>query len=423
MSAPQPPRGIPTWTPEQSAAVSCARARIARRVASFGYDEIRLPVLENGDLFERAVGAATDIVEKEMYAFTDRNDARVCLRPEGTAGCAASAMRLGLIAGGRRARLWYSGPFFRRERPQKGRYRQFHQVGVEAFGFDGAGMDVELLTLTALMWEDLGLRDAFELQINTLGDADARRAHRKALLDYLQAHADALDDNARKRMHDNPLRVLDSKDPGTRRVVASAPPLADYLDETSRAHYAFVKGQLERAGVAYVENPRLVRGLDYYTGLVFEWVTPGAAGQNTVCAGGRYDGLVELLGGGATPAAGFAVGLERIAAALDYATDDKPPTAYAVAAGEAAVQAQAEWLMHLRRAMPEWVVIGDGDGGLKAQLKRADKHAAAAALIVGDDELARGEVTVRCMADGAQQSVAQDAVAAALKRLRPAPDE
>lgn len=415
-------KGVPTLTSGQSAMLRRVERCAISAAESFGYRELRLPVLERSDLFKRSVGADTDIVEKEMYEFPDSKGELICLRPEGTAGCVAACIRQGLIARGQRQRVWYSGPFFRRERPQQGRYRQFHQVGVEAFGFTGADIDAELLMMVDFLWEKLGLRDAFTLQINSLGSLEARTAYRRDLLAYFIENEDKLDEVSRNRMRDNPLRVLDSKDAGTRRVAERAPTIGNYLDDHSRAEFEQLKTVLDDEGIEFRENQRLVRGLDYYTGMVFEWVTPDDKSQNTVCAGGRYDSLVELLGGERTSAVGFAIGCERVAAVLSARKEtdrfDGGRTVYVVTVGEDAVYAGRKLSRKLRRVLPAWAVIEDCVGGtLKSRMKRAGKCGCDYVLIMGDDELSQGKVNVKHMSDGRQDMVAMDELAAFLKHL------
>ena len=286
--------------------------RTARHVLhAYGYREIRLPLLEKTEVFSRSIGQFTDIVEKEMYSFEDRNGESLTLRPEGTAGCVRAGIESGLLHN-QVQRFWYTGPMFRRERPQKGRYRQFHQVGVEAFGMPGPDIDVELILLCARLWIALGMQDTVKLQINSLGSQASRTAYRRALVDYFQKNLSSLDDDSRHRLEKNPLRILDSKNPEMASVIANAPSLPEHLDEPSREHFSGLCSSLQEAGVGYDINPRLVRGLDYYNGTVFEWVTDRLGAQSAVCAGGRFDGLVQLLGGKATPAIGFALGLERL---------------------------------------------------------------------------------------------------------------
>ncbi len=385
---------------------------IAETVQAYGFSEIRMPVMEPTALFARSIGEVTDIVEKEMYTFEDRNGDSITLRPEGTAGCVRAGEQHGLLYN-QVQRLWYLGPMFRHERPQKGRYRQFHQVGVEVFGLPGPDVDAELILLCARLWRKLGIAESVTLQINSLGSAEARTAYRDSLVAFLQSHHDELDADSQRRLTSNPLRILDSKVPQTQALLADGPVLADYLDDESAAHFAGFCALLDRAGVAYEINPRLVRGLDYYGKTVFEWVTSALGAQGTVCAGGRYDGLVEHLGGKATPAVGFAMGLERLILMLETlgVLEQLPastPHACVVAVGEAAEQERLVLAERLRDALPALrleVILGTG--GMKARMKKADRSGARYALILGESELAADQITVRDLrSDGAQVTVA-----------------
>ncbi|WP_242521844.1 histidine--tRNA ligase [Motiliproteus sp. SC1-56] len=302
--------------PEQTPVWRYLEATVESVLGQYAYSEIRLPVVEKTDLFKRSIGEVTDIVEKEMYTFLDRNDESLTLRPEGTAGCVRAGEEHGLLYNQTR-RLWYRGPMFRYEKPQKGRYRQFHQIGVETFGMASAEIDAEVIMVSARLWQALGLLDSVTLQLNSLGSNEARGRYREALVAYLEQHLDRLDEDSRRRLASNPLRILDSKDEGTQAVLAGAPVLADYLDDDSRAHFEQLRALLDGAGIDYEINPRLVRGLDYYCKTVFEWVTDKLGAQGTVCAGGRYDGLVKQLGGRPTPAVGFAMGIERLVLMLE----------------------------------------------------------------------------------------------------------
>lgn len=378
---------------------------VARRVlAAYGYREIRLPALEKTELFDRSIGTSTDIVEKEMYTFEDRNGESLTLRPEGTAGCVRAGIEHGLLHN-QVQRLWYAGPMFRHERPQKGRFRQFHQIGVEAFGMAGPDVDAELILLCARLWRELKLDD-LRLELNTLGTAATRVAYREELVRYLRAHHDALDEDSRRRLERNPLRILDSKNPAMREIIAGAPNLMDHLDEASRRHFAQLRAILDEAAVRYEINPHLVRGLDYYTRTVFEWVSDRLGAQNTVCAGGRYDGLVELLGGQATPAAGFAVGLERLVELLPAhaSLDDAYPQVYVVLL-DPEVAAEALRLAERLRDAGLRVECHCGGGSLKSQLKRADRCRARFALLLGSEESARRSVSVKDLRSEAPQAV------------------
>jgi len=371
----------------------------------YGYREIRMPVVEMTDLFKRSIGEVTDIVEKEMYTFEDRNGDSLTLRPEGTAGCVRAGIEHGLLHN-QVQRLWYQGPMFRHERPQKGRYRQFYQVGVEAFGLAGPDIDLEMILVTHRCWQQLGLTD-LELQLNTLGSGEERVAYRDALVGYFRAHEEGLDEDSRRRLDSNPLRILDTKNPDMAELVASAPSVMDYLGEESRRHFESLCKGLEANGVAYTLNPHLVRGLDYYSRTVFEWVTDRLGAQGTVCAGGRYDGLVEQLGGRSTPAVGFAVGLERLIALLEEAgAADRLPgiDAYLVLAGEPAQQQGMRMAEQLRARLPALRLLTHcGGGGFKSQFKKADRSGARYALILGDDELQRGVVGVKFLREKLEQ--------------------
>jgi histidyl-tRNA synthetase len=401
---------------------------VSRLLASYGYGEIRLPIVEHTELFRRSIGAVTDIVEKEMYSFDDRNGESLTLRPEGTAGCVRAAIQQSMLAVPQR--LWYAGPMFRYERPQKGRQRQFHQIGVEAFGIATPDMDVELILLSARLWRQLGLLDSVQLQLNSIGSAAARRLYRDALVAYLEQHRDALDEDSQRRLHSNPLRILDSKNPQTQALLDAAPELVDYLDDEASADFARLCDLLQAAGLDYVVNPRLVRGLDYYNKTVFEWVTDRLGAQGTVCAGGRYDGLVEQLGGKSTPAVGFAMGMERLVLLL-IETGVVPPAAktradiYVVAVGDDAQRAALAVVEGLRDELPGLVLIQHtGGGSFKSQLKKADKSGARVALIWGEDEVRAGAVTVKPLRatapqekNSGQQSVPREQLVATLRSL------
>jgi histidyl-tRNA synthetase len=415
-------RGMRDLLPEQTPLWRWLEGEIARVVAAYGYREIRLPLLEMTELFERSIGEVTDIVEKEMYTFEDRNGDSLTLRPEGTAGCVRAGIEHGLLHN-QVQRLWYQGAMFRHERPQKGRYRQFHQIGVEAFGLAGPDVDVEQILMTRRIWAALGLR-GLELQINSLGAPDERAAYREQLVAYLRGHEAALDDDGRRRLATNPLRVLDSKNPALAGIIAEAPSLLDFLGAASRDHFESVCGGLRAAEVPYTVNPRLVRGLDYYARTVFEWVTTELGAQGTVCAGGRYDGLVEQLGGRPTPAVGFAIGLERVATLLEEAGGLEglgDPHAFLGSFG-AAAEAQAPLLAERLRDTLPWLrlVMHCGGGGPKAQFRRADRSGSAYALVLGEAELARGVVGLKPLrAAGEQEEIATGELAATLAaRLR-----
>jgi histidyl-tRNA synthetase len=378
-------------------------------LARYGYQEIRFPIVEQTELFKRSIGEVTDIVEKEMYTFDDRNGESLTMRPEGTASCVRACLQNGLLDNQQVQRLWYTGPMFRYERPQKGRLRQFHQIGVESFGVATADVDAELIIITARLWQQLGLSEHVSLQLNSIGSLAARATYRRALVEYLQQHFDALDEDSQRRMESNPLRILDSKNADTQALLDNAPSLADYLDEESQQHFDQLKLLLDAAGIAYTLNPRLVRGLDYYSKTVFEWVTDKLGAQGTVCAGGRYDGLVEQLGGKPAPAVGFAMGIERLCLllqALDKIPGDLPlgPDVYFVVAGKQAETAAFMLAEQLRDQLPQLKLqLHCGGGSFKSQFKKADKSGAAIALIVGDDEALRNEVNVKWLRDDIEQ--------------------
>jgi histidyl-tRNA synthetase len=393
--------------PQDSALWQYVETTLRDTAASYGYSEIRFPIVEMTELFKRSIGEVTDIVEKEMYTFTDRNGDSLTLRPEGTACCVRAGNEHGLLYN-QEQRLWYTGPMFRHERPQKGRYRQFHQFGLEAFGIATPDIDAEVIILTARIWQKLGLTPYVKLELNSLGSNEARAAYRDKLVAYLEQHKDLLDEDSLRRLYSNPLRVLDSKNPAMAEMLARAPKLADHLDAESAAHFASLQQRLTAAGIEFVINPRLVRGLDYYNRTVFEWVTTELGAQGTVCAGGRYDGLVEQLGGKATPAVGFAMGLERLILLLQSLNlaPALPAQAdiYLLAMGETAELAAIGVAERLRSELPaKRVILHCGGGNLKKQFKKADKSGAAIALILGDEELARQEITVKWLREDKPQ--------------------
>ncbi len=392
-------RGMPDILPAQTPAWQHLERCVSELLGSYAYHEIRLPLLEPTELFARSIGEVTDIVEKEMYSFADRNGDSMTLRPEGTASCVRAVLQHGLLQQVPQ-RLWYMGPMFRYERPQMGRQRQFHQVGVETFGLEGPDIEAEHLLMTARLWRRLGVADRVRLEINSLGSTASRAAYRSALVAYLTAREAQLDDDSRRRLASNPLRILDSKNPGTQALLREAPRLTDHLDAESEAHFAGLRALLDAAGLAYTINPALVRGLDYYGRTVYEWVTESLGAQGTVCAGGRYDGLVSELGGPATPGVGFAMGIERLLLLMQAAGastgPDNRPHAYWVVADPAAPGLALVLGEQLRDALPGLrLQLNCGGGSIKSQMKRADRSGAALALILGSDELAAGEVSVR----------------------------
>jgi histidyl-tRNA synthetase len=382
----------------------------------YGYRPIRMPIVEPTPLFKRAIGEVTDIVEKEMYSFVDAlNGEHLTLRPEGTASCVRAAIQHKMLHAGAQ-RLYYQGPMFRHERPQKGRYRQFHQIGVEALGFEGPDIDAELILMCARLWDDLGLDDV-RLELNSLGSSEERATHRQALIAFLERHADGLDDDARRRLHTNPLRILDTKNPAMQELVEAAPKLSDYLGDESLRHFEGVKAILADAGIPYRINHRLVRGLDYYNRTVFEWVTMRLGAQGTVCAGGRYDGLVEMLGGKPAPAAGFAMGVERLLALWREGGNETvslTPDVYVVHVGDTAGRMAFRAAESLRGYGFD-VITHCGGGSFKSQMKKADASGAALAVIIGEDEALAGEAGLKPLRGaGAQQRIALERIAEAV---------
>ena len=375
-------------------------------LVSYGYQEVGIPIIESTQLFSRLVGEVTDIVEKEMYTFDDRNGDSLTLRPEGTAGCVRMAQENGLIFN-QIQRLWYAGPMFRHERPQKGRYRQFEQVGVECFGMSGPDIDAELLLMSQRMWRILGIDDAVHLELNSLGTSGSRVAYRGALIDYLQDRQSELDEDSQRRLTTNPLRILDSKVEKTKDLLVDAPKLQDYLDEESITHFDELRRLLDLHQLPYQVNPNIVRGLDYYNKTVFEWITNSLGAQGTVCGGGRYDGLVEQVGGRPTPGVGFAIGLDRLAMMIDGDFESTTPAdVYIASIGDRARGFALSMAEDLRNALAGTrVVVHCAAGKLKAQLKKADASAARIALIIGEDEVERGEVTIKHLETGAQESI------------------
>ncbi len=407
-------RGMHDVLPERAPVWQHLEDRARAVIEGYGYREMRTPLLEPVELFKRSIGEVTDIVEKEMYAFEDRGGDRLALRPEGTASCVRAAIEHGLLD--QPQRIWYRGPMFRRERPQRGRYRQFHQIGVEVFGLAGPDIDLEVIAMTRRLWRTLGLTD-LGLELNSLGDADERTRYRADLVAYLRNHEAALDADSRRRLETNPLRILDSKHPDLAPIIAAAPSLLDYLGTASRAHFEGLCAGLDSAGITYRINPRLVRGLDYYNRTVFEWITNALGAQGTVCAGGRYDGLVAQLGGRETPAVGFALGMERLLELIDTSTIGIGPDAYLVALGEAAAAAAPALAERLRDAVPGLKLLAhSGGGSFKSQFKKADKSGARLALILGDDEVGQGSISCKPLRGGGEQrTVSVDEAVAMLR--------
>lgn len=403
-------RGMNDCLPEISGTWQKVESVLRQVVANYGYQEIRTPIVESTDLFKRSIGEVTDIVEKEMYTFEDRNGDSLTLRPEGTASCVRAGNEHGLLYN-QQQRLWYMGPMFRHERPQKGRYRQFHQFGVETYGMDGPDIDLEVILLSARLWKAFGIEQHVKLEINTLGSNEARAAYRDTLVAFLKERADQLDEDSLRRLETNPLRVLDSKNPDVQAAIADAPALIDHLDEESKVHFDTLCNRLTQAGIEFEVNPRLVRGLDYYNRTVFEWVTDSLGAQGTVCAGGRYDGLVEQLGGKATPAVGFAMGIERLVLLLTTLTEEGQDTSsadvYVTAMGDDAQSYAIEVAEHLRNALPTVrIMMHCGGGNFKKQLKRADKTGASLALLLGSDEMQSRVVGIKPLRDGQEQITA-----------------
>jgi len=399
-------RGMNDILPEQTPAWLFVERAFQSLMQQYAYQQIRLPVVEKTDLFKRSIGEVTDIVEKEMYTFDDRNGDSLTLRPEGTAGCVRACIQNGLLHN-QQHRLWYQGPMFRHERPQKGRYRQFHQMGVEAFGLSDPDIDAELIAISAQLWKALGIEQYVELEINSLGTPECRSVYRDKLVEYFSAHQDQLDEDSQRRLHTNPMRILDSKNPDMQSLNENAPKLMEYLDSESREHFEQLCHLLDTLGIAYRINPRLVRGLDYYSKTVFEWVTDLLGAQGTVCAGGRFDGLVEQLGGKPTPAMGFAIGLERLVLMLEAAgimQNDAIPHVYLVVAGDASTAPAIKLAEDLRRENCHLrILMNCGGGSIKSQMKRADKCGAAYALILGDDEVADKSVTIKNLRQNEEQ--------------------
>ncbi len=391
-------RGMHDVLPEQTPLWHYAERIIREVLSSYGYSEIRMPIVEKTELFKRSIGEVTDIVEKEMYTFDDRNGDSLTLRPEGTAGCLRACLEHGLL-NQQSHRLWYYGPMYRHERPQKGRYRQFVQLGVETYGMAGPDIDAELILLMHRLWKRLGLLDKVKLQLNSLGTIAERLVYREVLVDYFQVHKQLLDEDSLRRLHTNPLRILDSKNPEMKELVANAPELMAYLGDDSLQHFNAITGILDDFGMGYEINTRLVRGLDYYGKTVFEWVTDALGSQGTVCAGGRYDSLIEQLGGKPNHAVGFAMGMERLLALLETRSDlplEKTVNAYLIRVGEKAERQGIRFAEMVRDQVSGLKLQIAVDGGsFKSQFKKADKSGADFAIILGDDEVERGEVGIK----------------------------
>ncbi|EJB8452776.1 histidine--tRNA ligase [Vibrio parahaemolyticus] len=413
-------RGMNDCLPTQSPLWQKLESTVKNVISAYGYNEVRMPIVEETNLFSRAVGEETDVVSKEMYTFDDRNGDSLTLRPEGTAGCVRSCIQNSLINRDEQ-RLWYMGPMFRHERPQKGRYRQFHQCGVEVFGLNGPDVDAELIMMTARLWRELGIDKHVRLELNSIGSQEDRADYRTALVAFLEQHIDVLDEDCKRRMHTNPLRVLDTKNPDIQAILGDAPRLSEYLGEESKAHFAGLCELLDAAGIEYTVNERLVRGLDYYNRTVFEWITESLGAQGTVCGGGRYDGLVEQLGGKPTPAVGFAMGLERLVLMLETLelTDVRRSVdVYVVTAGEGTMMAGMKLAEQLREAISGVRVMNHfGGGNFKKQFKRADKVGAVVALVLGENEVADNTVVLKDLVGGEQETYSQAEVAEKIAAL------
>ncbi len=399
------PEQVPFWRHVERIVEHC--------LFQYGYQEIRFPLVESTALFKRSIGDETDIVEKEMYTFEDRNGDSLTLRPEGTAGCVRACIEHGLLHN-QQQKLWYAGPVFRHEKPQKGRYRQFTQMGVEAFGFSGVAIELELLAIGQRLWKMLGVADVVHLQINTLGELSERQAYRLRLIDYFKSHFDVLDEDSKRRLTKNPLRILDSKNPELQSIIAAAPKLIDEIGVESRNQFHALCNGLETLGIPYTINPSLVRGLDYYGGVVFEWVTEHLGSQATVCAGGRFDKLVEQFGGNATPAIGFALGVERLILLIEYLQNKELtqvlPVVFMIATGNEALDRLIVLAETIRNAYPNApVIVNVAMGGFKSQFKKADKSGARLALILGEEEFAAGSISIKDLrADNEQVTLPQD---------------
>ncbi|MDD5460783.1 MAG: histidine--tRNA ligase [Methylococcales bacterium] len=417
-------RGMHDVLPEQTPLWQYAEKMVRETLGAYGYSEIRLPIVEKTELFKRSIGEVTDIVEKEMYTFEDRNGDSLTLRPEGTAGCLRACLEHGLL-NNQALRLWYYGPMYRHERPQKGRYRQFFQLGVETYGMSGPDIDAELILIMDRLWRKLGIRDKVRLQLNSLGTVAERLIYRESLVGYFQEHLDELDEDSSRRLETNPLRILDTKNPAMQQLVANAPELMGYLGEESLEHFRLLTATLDDLGISYEINTRLVRGLDYYSKTVFEWVTDELGSQGTVCAGGRYDGLIEQLGGKANHAVGFAMGIERLLALIETLGNvpvTKTVDVYMIRVGEKAEQEGLRFAEVIRNEMPALKLqVNCGGGSFKSQFKKADKSGAEYAVILGDDEVSRGEVGIKSLRHQQEQQTLsrQQAIAFLQEQCRP----
>ena len=412
-------RGMHDVLPDETPLWQYIEGMLREVLSTYGYSEIRLPIVEKTELFKRSIGEVTDIVEKEMYTFEDRNGDSLTLRPEGTAGCLRACLEHGLLHN-QVHRLWYYGPMYRHERPQKGRYRQFIQLGVETYGMSGPDIDAELIILMDRLWKKLGIRDKVRLQLNSLGTIEERLVYRAVLVDYFRGHLDQLDEDSLRRLETNPLRILDTKNPAMQTLVANAPELMDYLGAESLAHFNTLTAILDDLGISYEITTRLVRGLDYYSKTVFEWVTDELGSQGTVCAGGRYDSLVEQLGGKANFAVGFAMGIERLLALIEvsgHVTTPRPVDVFMIRVGETAEREVLRLAEAIRNEVPGLKLqVNCGGGSFKSQFKKADKSGADFALILGDDEVSRGKLSLKSLRDDqGQQTLSQQQVIAFLQ--------
>lgn len=415
-------RGMNDYLPADTRVWQKIEATLKNILQGYGFSEIRTPIVEQTPLFRRAIGEVTDVVEKEMYTFNDRNEESLTLRPENTAGCVRAGIEHGLLYN-QEQRLWYLGPMFRYERPQKGRYRQFHQLGAEVFGLAGPDIDAEVILMTARWWKALGISEHVTLELNSIGSLEARANYREALVAFLEQHKDKLDEDCKRRMYTNPLRVLDSKNQDVQTLLNDAPELFDYLDVESREHFDGLCKLLDNAGVKYRINQRLVRGLDYYNRTVFEWVTTALGSQGTVCAGGRYDGLVEQLGGRGTPAVGFAMGMERMVLLVqevnpEFTADTSVADVYLASFGDNSQQAALLVAEKVRDELPTLrLMTNHGGGNFKKQLARADKQGAKIALILGEDEINNSQVTLKDLRTGEQETISQQLMASRITEL------
>ncbi|MDF2939643.1 MAG: histidine--tRNA ligase [Gammaproteobacteria bacterium] len=409
MAKVQAVKGVNDILPAQVKLLQALESAVQEIFEQYDYHRIILPILEKTELFQRSIGEVTDVIEKEMYSFADRNGESLSLRPEGTAGCVRAGIEHGLLHN-QTQRLWYMGPMFRYERPQKGRYRQFYQIGVEAFGLHGPDIDAEILAMLSRLWKKIGLSPYVKLQINSLGTLASRAAYRERLVAYFTTHQEQLDEDSQRRLQSNPLRILDSKNPAMRELIEKAPKLTEHLDTESLQHFNLLKSYLDNIGIEYEINPYLVRGLDYYSHTVFEWVTDALGAQGTVCAGGRFNGLVAKLGGGEVPAIGFAMGVERLLLLAEtyglLNSSSRNPDVYLILAGERAELHGFKLAEQLRDSFPQLkIMMNAGTASIKNQFKRADKSGARIALIIGEDEMASGVATIKYLREDLPQQV------------------